>query len=58
MWAQIRYVVGIDQRVCTNEGTSMDMTSKYTHIPNCLRVEVSFLFVSTNIAKLLTSILR
>ena len=23
MWAQIRYVVGIDQRVCRNEGTSI-----------------------------------
>ena len=30
MWAQIRYVVGIDQRVCTNKGTSMEMSSKYT----------------------------
>ena len=29
MWAQIRYVVGIDQRVCANEGTSMDMSSKF-----------------------------
>ena len=43
MWAQIRYVVGIDQRVCTNERKSMDMSSKYIYPIVC---EYQFLFFS------------
>ena len=44
MLAQIRYVVGIDQRVCTHEGVSMEMSSKYIHVYTQLSENRSFFF--------------
>ena len=60
MWSQNRFVVGIDKRVCTNEGTSMDMSSKYiyTQMSECRSFFffIIIFFCFYKIAKLLTSI--